>query len=223
MKHQLLSSRCGPIKCGEDPGKAPPGITAFLTKQISTRLQLVRTVYYFLHVKKVVLERFTNFSAARLSGAPTVDFDGLWTKWISVSRNAKDVLAKSRVFSFGRSPRTRTKWQASVTRGSFLRTISCSGIGERFQQRNTLEDPGYKISYMKPTNRSFREERLWQWGEIWRWQTKLSLSTDDKICKKKKKVRLLRIPRPPRWGPLGVLAMTFITTKAYTKIESILS
>ena len=52
------------------------------------------------------------------------------------SRNARDVLAKSRAFS----PCTRTKWQASVTRGSFVRTIHvlCSSKAERFQQRGTM-------------------------------------------------------------------------------------
>ena len=58
---------------------------------------------------------------------------------LQVIRVVWDVLEKSRVFSFGWSSPTRTKWhlQASVTRELFLRTISCSSKAECFEQWST--------------------------------------------------------------------------------------
>lgn len=109
-----------------------------------------------------------------------------WTKDASNSRtsatqgeysssNARDVLAKSRVFpSVGRSPHRRTKWQASVTRGSFLRTISCPGEAERFQQRST------KSSFMQPT-KPICQRRKTLTMKFWGGKQKVSMhSTGEK-------------------------------------------
>ena len=77
---------------------------------------------------------------------------------------------KSRVFSSGRSPRTRTKWQGSVTRESFLKTISCS------RKLSTAE---YKISLNETYKTDLSEKRGFH-NENLRWRTKWSHSTDEK-------------------------------------------
>ena len=70
----------------------------------------------------------------------------------------------SRVFS----PRTRTKWQGSVTRESFLKTISCS------RKLSTAE---YKISLNENYKTDLSEKRDLH-NENLRWRTKWSHSTD---------------------------------------------
>jgi len=77
---------------------------------------------------------------------------------------------KSRVFSSGRSPRTRTKWQSSVTRESFLKTISCS------RKLSTAE---YKISLNETYKTNLSEKRDFH-NENLRWRTKWFHSTDEK-------------------------------------------
>ena len=77
---------------------------------------------------------------------------------------------KSRVFSSGRSPRTRTKWQGSVTRESFLKTISCS------RKLSTAE---YKISLNETYKTNLSEKRDFH-NENLRWRTKWSHSIDEK-------------------------------------------
>ena len=77
---------------------------------------------------------------------------------------------KSRVFSSGRSSRTRTKWQGSVTRESFLKTISCS---------RKLSTADYKISLNETYKTNLSEKRDFH-NENLRWRTKWSHSIDEK-------------------------------------------
>ena len=77
---------------------------------------------------------------------------------------------KSSVFSSGRSPRTRTKWQGSVTRESFLKTISCS---------RKLSTADYKISLNETYKTNLSEKRDFH-NENLRWRTKWSHSIDEK-------------------------------------------
>ena len=93
------------------------------------------------------------------------------TEWIS-RRKARHVLTKSRAFSFGRSPRTRTKWQASVTKEASLRTISCSGKLNAFNS-------GTQDKRHETYKTDLSEKRDFN-NEILRWQTKWSHSTDKK-------------------------------------------
>ena len=80
----------------------------------------------------------------------------------------RDVVVKSRVFLFALSPRTRTKWQlASVTRESFLRTVSCSSKAKWFQQWRTRLDEVYE------TYKTDLSEKRDFDNEILRWQTKM--------------------------------------------------
>ena len=80
---------------------------------------------------------------------------------------------KSRIVSFGWSSPTRTKWQASVTRESFLRTISCSSY-----KLNALNSGVQGKLY--ETHKTDLSEK-WDFdNEILRWQTKWPHSTDEK-------------------------------------------
>ena len=91
-------------------------------------------------------------------GHRTRTFRSLCLKSLISRQKCQRCIGKEPCFSFfSRPPRTRTKCQASVTRESFLRTISCSSKAECFQQQTSRED------LWNLQNLSFKEERLLQW------------------------------------------------------------
>ena len=113
------------IHCSKQKCPLPPsvkGVPAY--NQISTRLQVIRTVRYIYFLKR-------------------------------------NVLAKSRVFCFGRSPRTRTtpvNDRVLLQENRVLGQYHCSSKAECFQQRST------RYALWNLQNRSVKEEILWQWN-----------------------------------------------------------